>query len=169
MLAVMEPTNNTQVSLTGPTVIYEFATRQDENSSLTIQANVIVYPPTSAGGQPIIQAPMIAIPGPENCVVVWTLVDGSDSIPFTRLEFSNDEQKGIGIPSANHPRMPDGVGISSSSVVDAAPNQWTVTVDNSVTAANTFHYTIFIVYDLGNGPLKTSHDPTIAVVPDPMG
>lgn len=171
MLAIMEPTNNTQVSLPEPTVIYDLTKPLDKNSALTIRANVIVYPPTIAGDQPIIETPMITIPGrPENCVVIWTLVDGSDSnLHFTRLEFSNDEQPGIVIPSANQPHMPDAIVILSSSVVDGVPNQWRVEVKNNVISANSFSYSIFVLYDLGNGPSNIIHDPTIAVVPDPMG
>ncbi|HEY0514052.1 MAG TPA: hypothetical protein VGH73_19245 [Thermoanaerobaculia bacterium] len=160
---------------TGPTVTYRFADPLDPQSALTIEVSVIIFPPVVNGGDPIFEAPMIAIPGSisssAGCDVIWTLVDGINA--FTNLDFSNTtEQQGIVIPSAKHPQIPDGVGILASSVDPStdppASNQWRVRIQNQVSEIGSFAYTIAILYDLGNGPLSAGHDPTIVVTPEPI-
>jgi hypothetical protein len=154
-----KPMTLSQVAAPEPTVTYEKAT--------IIEATVVVYPPAPVDSKPIFEAPLIAIPGsgspsiPAHSVLIWTLVDGSNA--FKTLEFSNPGFKGG--------QLPPGVTLWGPGVLDVAPKQRLVLVENQVSEPRQFDYTIEINYSYSSSPqelLQTSHDPTIVVTTEPI-
>jgi hypothetical protein len=138
-----------------------------------ILANVIVLPPKTAGGPLVVHAPLIAIPGPlptkekSQWTVIWTLVPGEG---LNTPHFADG--RGITLPSQKYPSLPDEVKIfDKGGKVQNRPDQWQAVIENGVIAANSFQYDIVIdphPADLGLAIRVTRHDPTIAVIKDPL-
>lgn len=131
-----------------PTATYDAANKH-------IWATVIV---SRVEGKTICQAPVLAIPiskdESELWTVTWTLVPGENATSAT----FNPE----GIKLMNG--MPDGVMIWQSGAVQDQPSQWRASLRNLVTGATSFKYNIDAVCDTQ----PFTHDPTIAVVTDPI-
>ena len=135
-----------------------------------IYAVVIVLPPTITDGPLVVHAPLIAIPGPlptepfSQWTVIWTLVpgEGLNTPQFVDLT-------GITFPS--NPSLPDRVTIiDKGGKVDDRRDQWRAVIQHNVTGANSFNYDIVIDPDSADlhASRVTRHDPTIAVIKDPL-
>jgi len=148
---------------TGPTVTYD-------STNQTIAATVIVSLPSGAEDL-VYDTPLIGIPGPGELGPRWTvfwnlqLGDGLSSVSFPASD-------GIVVP-ATGTTLPPHV-TPSGSQMGASSTQWQVTIENTVTGANSFNYDITAV----GTPVQvstlasfttTTHDPTIVVTKDPIG
>jgi hypothetical protein len=159
MQASMESMTTSQVGVPVPSVSYEKATH--------IEATVIVFPPETAGGQPIFDVDPITIPGsgssggPAYSVLILKLVKGTDDL--ATLEFKN--------PGLTVPVLPVGFKVLNEVILDATAKKRLVLIENSVTELTTFTYNILINFSLTSRPEKmfqALHDPTIVVATEPI-
>jgi hypothetical protein len=141
-----------------PTATYDAVNKQ-------ISATVIVSYPSLESENATFDTPMIAIPssvGEEVWTVTWTLVCGAN----VQLATFKPE-KGIDTPE----NPPIGIADLQSRPVPEQADQWQVSLGNHVEdAANAFKY--YINADVKKAGESSSkpfhHDPTIAVVTDPI-
>ena len=140
-----------------------------DSEAHAILATVIVSA-TSEPNRLHFNAPAVTVPGSGSdgiaatWDILWTLVAGAG---LTSVEFTGD---GILIP-AEGSSLPSGVlnqganGTIGTSPVSARPDQWMVTIKHKTTFANAFNYTISAQ---GSNGAQDVHDPTIALVKDPI-
>jgi hypothetical protein len=153
------------ITTTGPTVTYDAGNQ-------TIAATVIVSLPSGAEDL-VYDTPLIGIPGPGELGPRWTvfwnlqLGDGLSSVSFP-------ESDGIVVPATGTTLPPHVTVTPSSSHMGSSSTQWQVTIENTVTGANSFNYDITAI----GIPVQvstlasfktTTHDPTIVVTKDPIG
>ena len=153
MIATMERTTADPVTATDPTVTYDLLTQQ-------ITVTVIV----SWKDKLIVAAPPLSVPGSGTAggsatwTVLWNLV------PDITLKSACFSSKGIEIPT----HIPLGVSIRMWEP-KLAPEEWQVTIENGVENAGIFSYSLYVTGTLlGGTSVSIKHDPTIAVVPDPI-
>jgi hypothetical protein len=158
MIATMEKKTVDPVTATDPTITYDLPTRK-------ISVTVIVSWSDQLD-QLVVEAPPLSVPGsgttgePATWTVLWTLQ------PDSTLESASFEN--IELP-AQSSEMPPGVSVLMSEQ-GTSPAEWQVTIENSVANAGRFSYNLHITYKPTGGILGSlTHDPTIAVVPEPIG
>ncbi len=142
-----------------PNTVYDVDLKQ-------ITATVIVSFPSLDSKDPRLAIPGICVPGPgpgnppANWTVIWTLVPGQNCSSAT---FQSTE--GIKLPPDDMP----GRVFKRGSSPDGS-DKWTVKLENGAESANSFKYVMNIeaVKKLDSQPRFFSHDPTIAVVTDPI-
>ncbi|HEX4494637.1 MAG TPA: hypothetical protein VIE43_03120 [Thermoanaerobaculia bacterium] len=136
-----------------------------------INVNVTVFPPQEEGGSLILRVPVLAIPGPvppaysSRWTVTWTLLPQGN---LRRPKFA--DAIGIEIPSTKNSFMPANVSLFDAGILDLElPYQWRAIIDNGVSGANSLQYDIVVDPDpLDKARRVTRHDPTIAVIKDPL-
>jgi len=154
-----------EVNENDPTITFDCANKQ-------IAATVILtFDPIV--GDLVAQTPLIAIPGsgtgePLAWTVLWQVMPNLATLQSA--SFISDFQ-GVELGST-----PPGITILTSGPVSPSepgqsPTQWKVRFQNRVAGANSFNYTLFLQGTRIDEPEPRflRHDPTIAVVPEPIG
>lgn len=143
-----------QLASTIPTVFHDFVNH-------IITAKVMVALPSGAD-LPTISAPPITVPS-GTWTVNWDFVVTTPGpiVKSARI-----------VLSTARPARPLPLKVIVNSSAAVSPQRWALQLQNDVSDANAFNYKIAIVWQLGqNGQIHeitTFHDPTIAVVKDPL-
>jgi hypothetical protein len=160
MPATIEPATTAPVIATCPRITFDVGSR-------TIILDVIVRRLLGTEGVTVLAAPVTVPPDDLMWTLVWNLVPGEG---IASLKFREDE--GIVIPSVEKPFVPAKVSAPKETSKRISDTQWEHGITHSVMSANCLAYDIsFEAFYPGspNEGVPVTHDPTIAVTPDPIG
>lgn len=149
MQAVQEQSTILPVAGTHPGVTY------DEERAVIVATVFASLPPSAQ--EPLITAPVIAIPRTPSDAQHWTLfwVLMHDQT----IDSASFGDNGIAFSGSM------AVGVTMTDPVQVSPTQWSVEIVNQAKLLSAFSYTIEVT---ATGRTIT-HDPTIVVTPEPMG
>jgi hypothetical protein len=166
MPATLEQPTTAKVNTTlVPSITYDLLSVPNKS----IHVTVIVSLSSDDPNHPLhFDAPIFGVPGSgltgvsSTWDVIWTVAPGSglDSVFFT---------DGILFP-ADHPEVPDAVDLPiHTEAIPCHADQFKATITHHVEEVNSFNYRMFVQGNSGGTLTPDSHDPTIAVVSDPIG